>query len=1042
MGIASVSLSKAGAVVVVAGFAAFLVAVFVWPLAVSAYRRCPGLLFPGASLRLTALRGEVRDRGWRWLGRNLSRDKRALMTYWSFLWVVPLGLLVVVAVASLDLALVDRVQLEVVQHAWQAQLTITSLSFIVLIFLLEQTARTEYREGVIQEFFSSTRIMPVIYFTLGASGFVAYLYMSRSGESVAPAIADATFITFLGTVLGIGYVYYRVARLIFFDPVDAMAVAQVQRGIDLKLRDQDRQTVSQAVLERMLPDFVGIGVDRDGRLYMAQELDLEGYIADINLSKLVEVCRAHADRFEGDTQPTLLLNLGLGEELQPGIDVVSVADPAITPEDVPNAFAAELADAIHCSSDRPWKTGDRLIERNMGRIGEETRAAITDLSPTRLERYLGLYIDLLQHATRVNRQLGAVYGGTPVPVSNLINQIYREFYHILDGAAQTGSADLITTVRGEFFRLALAQHRQQEPHLFDKSIGLYASYYHVLAASPAIDQKTVNGLLSSLDNIKTMLAADLGGARSVDAADHAATDLAGFYDTLEQLLRLAIEEGDGETFNNVWNLGDDEFVMVRPESRIHDLQWQLEETDDEAEQERLEQELAVKRKQQDAVDTMQSRFEESRFVAAAWAYREIREGNLAEPVFQEMFRESFKTYRFSTLVDIYYRLCTGGRLDFFRWESEDADVFKGVQASQPAVHSWLQVFFCAMGLLFLDVDEYDTDTVPASDNPLVSSAIDRTSYPDLWDTIDSISADELALTGVAEDEFADLEERKAVFLVLHEQMEELLNRREDERVIDANLDPDKVADFTEDYVSTFTDQFMLRTVFKDLGWLDTRPYDDETDVDGFGYNVFYPKRGFIPDPPAQFIHHLDRRVQNHVDRLLEEWLGEDQDHLIHHQIDAYESIPDKITSVCRDHQERGKEPRAILTGGFRARRNLADSNVFHGEYHPSDDVTGGFAVDDAMIPVYDTQHSGFDAIVLAGADQPATLTEYNRDDAPVYVDIQKVTRQLLEELNPEQFDDLTDDELRDHLQKIRFRALYYGHFDATDIFGATITVTD
>lgn len=275
---------------IAAGFIVLLAMLF----AASLHRRWPGLLFPCSSLRIMILRQEVQEKGWRSVVSDLFLDKRSLLTYWSFLGVIPLGFLVVTAFASLELLLIKRLQVELVQHGWQAQLTLTSLSFIVLIFLLEQMSRTEYREGVIQEFFGLTRIMPVIYFTLGSSGYLAYLYFTQASETVAPRVVDATFIIFLGTVLGIGYVYYRVARLIFFDPLDEMTVQQVQRGINLKLRDQDRRTISEAAFAAWLPDFVKIGVNYDGRLYMAQELDLNGYVTDIDVAQvnaMPRVCR-------------------------------------------------------------------------------------------------------------------------------------------------------------------------------------------------------------------------------------------------------------------------------------------------------------------------------------------------------------------------------------------------------------------------------------------------------------------------------------------------------------------------------------------------------------------------------------------------------------------------------------------------------------------------------------------------------------------------------------------------------------------------------
>lgn len=725
----------------------------------------------------------------------------------------------------------------------------------------------------------------------------------------------------------------------------------------------------------------------------------------------------------------------LGDELQPGLDVVSVTDSG-TLEELPDTFAADLADTIYCSDFRPWKTGDQLIDRNLG------RATINSLNPTRLEKYLGFYIELLQHATRINRNVSPSCEDTPHPISNLIDHIYREFYHILEAVARTRSSDLINIARGEIFQLSLAQHRQGESHLFDKSISLYASYYHVLADNRNADLERIHSLLTSLGNIQTMLTADLNRARSVDEVDRVVADLDSFYDVLERILQGAIEKEDARTFNNVWNLGEDEFVLVRPESDIFDLEWQLKEADDEAEKERLERELTVKRRQQEAVETFQSRFEETQFVAAAWAYRAVRDSDLAESIFQEIFSDSIKKYRFTTLVEIYFRLTANAHLDLFRWESDDADVFRGVQVSQPAVHTWLREFFCGMGLLFLDADGYDVAELDKSENPLADIEIDRVNYPDLEDTIDAVSSEDLAVTGVAEAEIADLEEKKAVFLALHHQMEALLERREENRVIEADLDPEKVTSFKEDYASSFIDQFVLRSVFNNLGWLDIQSYDEDRDVPAAGFNLFYPKRGFIPDPPAQFIHNLDRQVWSHIDTLRNAWLGDEQNHLPEEQVETYDTIPGMITKVCQEFEEAGGRPRAVLTNGFRVKDVLTNYDAFDSEFQSAENVIGSFTYEGVMLPVYRVPGSRFEAAVLAETDQPPSLTEYQRDDSPVFVKVEKVTRDLLQELDAERYDDLTNEELRDRLQQVWFRALYYAEFTAPEDFGLKITVVE
>lgn len=1025
---------------VVAGALVFLAYFLLWPFAVSTRARYPGLLFPRNSLRVETLREEKRVNGWQWLLTRLFQTRRSVLTYWSFVWVVPLGFLVVVSLAYLSPSILERVQPALVQHGWQAQLTITSLSFIVLIFLLERISRTEYREGVIQEFFASSRIMPIIYFTLSLSGLIAYLYFVQTPANVPPLVVNITFFAFLGTVVGIGYVYYRVARLIFFDPLDEIVIEQIQQGVDLQLREEERQSVARQVFEQRLPDFVERGVNRDGRLYTAQELGLDGYISDVNLGKLKKACQEFSGQFGGEDDPTLLLRLGLGREMQPGMDVLSIDGEPRNSVEIPDELATGVAAAIYCNRERPWQTGDQLVDRNLGRLGANTRNAVNNLNPTQLEKYLGYYIELLGYLAALNQSVTTNQDSTPAPVSDLVNHIYREFYPILEAAAQTGSSDLIGTVRGEIYRLSMAYHQQNETGLFEKSINLYASYYRVLSASSVVDSEQIHNLLSSLNNILTVLTGALGRIRTVEEGDSIASDIESFYEVLERIFQIAIEDGDDQTFNNIWDLGADEFVMVRSDGSIHRLKQKLEGIDDDEEQEQLKQELAVEKRQQEAVESFQNGFEETRFIAAAWAYREVRAGNLEQRVFQEMFSESIKGYSFATLAEVYLRICDSPRMDLFRWETEDADIFKGVRMSMPAVQTWVMEFFCAMGILLLDADQYEIDDLAESDNPMANIAIERQSYPDLTKTINSVTEDDLAKTGIAETELDDIKETKVVFVALHQQMEALLERREEDRVIDADVDPEKVSDFENTYISEFVDQFVLRTVFDDLGWLTVQQYDENLDIVPSGFRTFYPKEGFLPDLPVDVIHSLDRRARNHVDPLLQTWLDNEQDHLLREQIDAYDELPEELVQVCMDLENNGRTPQAILVSGFRATNILTDSDCFDGNYQPVEDAFGGFSFNENRIPVYEDPVGEFDALVLAGSNRPAELIEYQRANTPVFVDIKKVTRRFLEEQDPDGFPELTDEEIREKLQQVWVEIYYYAQFEASEDFGTILTI--
>jgi len=1054
------------------GFLISIVYFFVGPVVDSLYRRHPGFLFPWNSLRLKTLWEEVRSRGYRWLLKNLVQSRKSILTYWSFLWVIPLGFIVVFSLAYLGLPMADLVQTGLIRLGWQAQLTVASLSFIVLIFLLEQISRTEYREGVVQEFFASSRIMPVIYFTLASSGLIAYLYFYHTPEEVDPLFVDATFFSFAGTVLGIGYVYYRVARLIFFDPMDEMSVEQVQRGIDLQLKEEDRQSISKNLLKDSLPDFVRTGTNRDGRVFMAQELGLDGYIADIDLKKLNEVCREYGDLFDEAEGSALVLNLDLGAELQPGVDVVAVDETNVNPVEVPRGLAEGLSEAVYCSDDRPWKSGNRLMERNLDQIGASTRKAISNLNPSGLEKYLELYTDLLQYGTTLNREVIENYGVTPPPISDLVDHIFREFYQIMEAAGETGSSDLINTVRAEIFRLSLAYHRQGENYLFEKSIGLYGSYYRILFSKPSVDYSLVSALLSSMNNILTMLTAALGRTNTVEEVERVSSDIESFYETLEDILRLSVEEGDSQTFNNVWNMGDDDFVMVRPESEIYELRRRIDELEraenwenlenrleflereqdlvkgfqsryreiqEQTELDRLKGRLEMLEMQQEKVEGFQSEFEETRFVAAAWAYREVQTGNLPESVFQVMFSESIKRYSFNKLAEVYFQILTDPLLDLFRWESEDSDVFKGVQVSQPAVFTWLQEFFCAMGLLFLDAEGYELEELDEGENPMAEIDISKPSYPDLGETIESISKEELSKTGVAESEIEELEYKKEVFLTLHNQMQEILERREEDYIIESDLDPEKVSNFKESYISGFEDRFNLREVLDDLGWLNVCEYDGE--VEGFGTRISYPKGAFIPDPPAEFVHNVDQQTQNHVNSIIEHWIEQTQDNLSQIEVQSYELLPEKVEETCSRLDEKGTKPKAIVINGFRASNNLRRSDYFVEEVSEDEDVLGGFSYDDGeSIPIYRGSTRAFDGLVLAGDGQSLEVSEYQRDRNTVFVDIEEVTHNLLKQEDPQGFEEMTDEEIRNRLQSVWIQIWYYSEIEASAEFGALLTV--
>lgn len=368
----------------------------IWPQIRAWYRRNPWIRFPRRSLRRKTLWEEARANSRRWVLKRALFRKRSLWTHWSFSWVILLGAPVVVSVAYLITYFGNSPITGSVGTGWQAELTITGLSFIVLIFLLDQIYRTRYHEGVIQEFLADSRAMPAIYFALMSSAMLAYLHFYWSPKDVVPLVVNTAYTAFLGTVLMIGYVYFRVAKLAFSDPLDEMTVEQVKKGVELQLQEQDRQDISQEILQASVPEFVAIRSNREGRLYTVDELGLKGYVSDIDLGALREACISEKDSFrENDTD--LFIDIELGKELNQGVDLVYLVPDEGDRPDLSPEFAEKLSQAIYCSPERPWRTGDLLVERNMAQVRESARTAIEELRQAGLEYYLKLYTGLLEY---------------------------------------------------------------------------------------------------------------------------------------------------------------------------------------------------------------------------------------------------------------------------------------------------------------------------------------------------------------------------------------------------------------------------------------------------------------------------------------------------------------------------------------------------------------------------------------------------------------------------------------------------------------------
>jgi hypothetical protein len=1010
-------LSDVGAVVVLLAAAVLLLYFVIWPLFRAVIDRAPWLRFPSNSLRVNTLLRRRKQEGWLWLLKELLPERKSWLTHWSFLWVIPAGLLIAVSPAHILVPLTTG-SFDKLQPTWQAQLTITSLSFIVLVFLLDQIYRSQYQEGVMQDFLAAARAMPVIYFSLFTGGMMAYAYFQLSRETTTAFVTDVIFFLFVGTITSIGYVYYRVARLIFHDPKDMFMRQEIERGIDRKVDTDARQRIANNILRETLPDYVQLrsdscSVSQRTDLYTADEIDTVGHVADVDLSTLARAFNELEATLEEDTNPEdiqLLLKVELGQRLLAGAPVLSINTRNGATIDVPRRVGEVLGQAITCSDSHPFDTGEDQIDRNLDYINDSCKQAIDNLNSSGLRRHMEFYTDILQYVTR-----------SPIVSSStstgLIDRIHREFYHIFDAAANTGNAELINTLRAQTSHICLRYHLRGDKALFDKFLGLYTNYYKVLTSQPGSNtDDLVHGFLVSIKNLQTRLIAELGRAETEDEVNEVAANIQSWYEVLEDVFRHSIELGDAKTFNTVWSLGKDEFILADPRRSsptIYELQRQVEKADDDEERDQLETRLDAYKEKERVIDLFQEEFEHIQFTAAARAFLACKHGELPEEDFADMFDESIvnSLASISKLSEIYFRLRQNPQIvSLLKWESEDLDVFKGVQTSLPATQTWLKEFYFVVSLLLLDPDDFPDNDIAPDDNPLTELDVTKQAYPGFQETLDGLDEDVFKRLPVPDEQLDQFEKRKELLRSLYTQMQDVLERREEDRIIEADIDPKKVENYKDSYVSQFVDSFTLRQALIDLNWWTQDELDDPDAIPPPDFRRWYPKHPFIEAQRVDSVQYLDGDIASHVTAIIERILDECNSYLAAETVSSQGAVPARVAELST-----AKNPVALITGRYRPRCAIRDSDAFDSDYVESDHCIGGFQYtdDQPTVPVYSEPEMKPDVLLLTKPTIQPEFTERVESDAPVDIKITAAKRELIREVKgDEEYDALSDDDTR------------------------------
>lgn len=180
-----------------------------------------------------------------------------------------------------------------------------------------------------------------------------------------------------------------------------------------------------------------------------------------------------------------------------------------------------------------------------------------------------------------------------------------------------------------------------------------------------------------------------------------------------------------------------------------------------------------------------------------------------------------------------------------------------------------------------------------------------------------------------------------------------------------------------------------------------------------------------------------------MNSIIEHWIEQTEDYLSEIKVQSSDLLPEEIGEACVTLDEKGDRPNAIMVNGFRASNSIRRSDYFVEGFSEDEDVLGGFSYDDGEpVPIYSGATRAFDALVLAGDEGALKVSEYQRNGDTVFVDIEEVTRDLLKEEDPQGFEEMTDEEMRERLQSVWIQIWYYSEIEASSEFGVLLTVEE
>lgn len=238
------------------------------------------------------LRSGVKVYGWqsfvalavlRWIGRERIRKYK---TSYSFVWVFGVGVLYFITAELLhrlfsntEVIGVPIISPDLLASAWSVAASLISVSFIVIIFLLQYVENEYHNRAITQNFIGNTYIIPTVYLSLLSLGIIGWILLETSSTSDSVSVSQygslLSIITIVGLLISIGIVYYKITIEMFQNPLDTGLEAELNTEIFRHLRaDMHRE-----VAHKMLND---IEIKSEGKGYRGGDDTFSNFIKHVD----------------------------------------------------------------------------------------------------------------------------------------------------------------------------------------------------------------------------------------------------------------------------------------------------------------------------------------------------------------------------------------------------------------------------------------------------------------------------------------------------------------------------------------------------------------------------------------------------------------------------------------------------------------------------------------------------------------------------------------------------------------------------------------